>query len=195
MLELALEIFIEQKIGWGKMIIANLFKGPVVPSSYKAIIWKVSSTYTEIHEKTRKNYVWVHIPKKESWAGFRLDGTSVDSEDIIENNLENATIGEAIITELHGTQLQSALLKSLIAQTIGLGNYDYDIHPAANLNHFQGVKIDVRFMILREEEKNHLYMRIDTKDESRKLDTDEGLLNTEERFNQIRTVVNHYWSE
>ncbi len=177
------------------MIITNLFRGPPLPFSFIGLIGKYTTTYIDIHKKVGKNYTWVHIPQKDSWIGFHLNGLNIGNSAIPENLVNNTSCGEANFSELHNTQLHSALLKSLVAQTIGINNFDVDIYPTNNLDFFKGIQVDLKFVILGENTKRFLFLRIDTKDTSRRLDTGEGLLNTEERFNQIREVVNYYWPE
>ncbi|MBA7517857.1 hypothetical protein ES705_09911 [subsurface metagenome] len=175
------------------MIITNLFKGPPMPTSFKGLIWVVSSTYTDIHQKIGKNSIWVNIPNHNSWIGFCLDGLDIKKNQIPESLPNNLDIGEINVSDLHKSQLHNALLKALIAQTIGISNINLNIKPAKNLSFFKRIYADLRFVILNKKGISYLFLRIDTKDTSRSLETDKGLLNTEERFNQIREFINHYW--
>jgi hypothetical protein len=178
------------------MILTNFIKGPIIPRAVTGLKWSGSATFTEIHEMTGREITWVHSPPQQLWIGFKLDGSGFDNDlSELPIAVENNTyIQEIEVLDLHVQQLQGALIKSLIAQTVGVENLNFDIYITDNLFVNQQQSLALKFLTIVENNDRYFLLNVDVKDRTRKLE-DEGLLNTNERFSLIKEILELYWPD
>lgn len=169
----------------------------MIPEKLVGIKLDWSTTFRDIHEITENKFFWINIPQQRTWFGVNSDGTKMSSETI--NGLpdilsDNAFLSEVDIFDLHTSQLDTALVKSLIIQKIGLENYRFDIHPELNLIVDEHIRFAFEFVNLVENREKRLCLIISIKDTEAKLDG-EGLLTTNQRFTKLSNLVSQNWPE